>query len=406
MKKIKVGMIGTGNISRTAHLPALASIPQTEVTGFFDINPENAKAAREDYFRYMRNENRDVKPETAVIYDSAEEMLRHVDAVDICSSLRYHAYYSAMALERGVAAMSEKPMARTWLEAKQVVEAGKKSSAIFQLNDDNIFLPRYQALRNVVESGMIGDVQNVWTARGSFAVSPRRSDWFYEAVESGGGCIFDYGSHAVCTTWFIVGFDKVPREVRSIQMGVYEPTKYRNGRYTRVEVDDNALFKIRYINPVNNDWINVTIESTWVWPRLGKSSSSTKAYIEVQGSTGTADVYFDEDGQEYVRIRSRAFGERSIPIPSYKTEDESFKDEINCFAKCFLENKRSLLDTKMAAQTIQIINSVQLSHLKGDVTLPLDEIDKFNSRHGAKSPWEAGNDIAWELNAPFRGEKA
>ncbi len=406
MKKIKVGMIGTGNISRTAHLPALASIAQTEVTGFFDINPENAKAARDDYFRYLREENRDVKPETAVIYGSAEEMLKHVDAVDICSSLRYHAYYSAMALERGVHAMSEKPMARTWLEAKQVVEAGKKSSAIFQLNDDNIFLPRYQALRNVVESGMIGDVQNVWTARGSFSVSPRRSDWFYEAVESGGGCIFDYGSHAVCTTWFIVGFDKVPAEVRSMQMGVYERTKYRNGRYTKVEVDDNALFKIRYVNPVNNDWINVTIESTWTWPRLGRSSSSTKAYIEVQGSTGTADVYFDENGQEYVRIKSRAFGERSIPIPSYKTEDESFKDEINCFAKCVLENKRSLLDTQMAAQTIQIINSVQLSHLKGDVTLPLEEIDKFNNRYGDKSPWDAGNDIAWDLNAPFREEKA
>lgn len=406
MKKVKVGMIGTGNISRTAHLPALASIAETEVTGFYDINPENAKAAREDYFRYMREAGRDVKPESAVIYNTAEEMLGHVDAVDICSSLRYHAYYSAMALRHNVAAMSEKPMARTWLEAEQVVKAGENSSAIFQLNDDNIFLPRYQALRNVVESGMIGDVQNVWTARGSFSVSPSRSDWFYEAVESGGGCIFDYGSHAVCTTWFIVGFDKVPTDVRSISMGVYERTKFRNGRYTKVEVDDNALFKIRYVNPANDDWINVTIESTWVWPRLGRGSSSTKAYIEVQGSTGTADVFFDEEGQEFIRIRNRAFGEYCYPIPSYKTEDESFKDEISCFAKCCLENKRSLLDTQMAAQTIQIINSVQLSHMRGDVTLPLDEINKYNRQFGDKSPWDAGNDIAWALNAPFREEKA
>jgi len=329
-----------------------------------------------------------------------------VDAVDICSALRYHAYYAAMALERGVAAMSEKPMARTWLEAGQVVEIGKKSDAIFQLNDDNVFLPRYRALRNVVESGMIGDVQNLWTARGSFALSPRRSDWFYDAVESGGGCLFDYGSHAVCTTWFILGFDKVPTEVRSLRMGVFEPTKFRNGRFTQVEVDDNALFKIRYVNPINNDWINVTIESTWVWPRLGSPSSSTNAYIEVQGSTGTADVFFGEGGQGYVRIRSRAFGERCIPIPSYKTEDESFQDEIRCFAKCILENKRSPLDTQTAAQTIQILKCVQLSHLRGDVTLPLQAIDEFNAAYRHKSPWEAGGDIALALNAPFRKERA
>ena len=402
MEKIKMGMIGTGRISRSAHLPAHASIRDILVTGFYDINPDNAAAAREDYFKYMKEEGRTVEPESAVIYSSAEEMLKHVDAVDICSSLRWHAYYAAMALERGVACMSEKPMARTWLEAEQVANAGIKSDAIFQLNDDNVFLPRYQALRNVVESGMIGDVQNVWIARGSHAVSPSRSDWFYDPIESGGGCIFDYGSHAICSTWFIIGFDKKPIEVRAIEMGVYEPTKYRNGRFTKVEVDDNALFKIRYQDPKNNDWISVIIESTWVWPRLGKQSSDLRGYIEVQGSTGTAEACFDESGQEFIRINNRAFGEKLIPIPSFKSEDQSFKAEISCFAKCVQEGKRSLLDVDVSSQTIQIINSAQLSSLKGRVTVDINEINQFNSQFTGEDVWTRGNDIAYALNAPYR----
>ena len=74
--------------------------------------------------------------------DSPEELISHVDMIDICSPARYHAQYAVMALQKNVHVMTEKPMARTWWEANQVAEAARKSKAMFQLNDDNLFIPR------------------------------------------------------------------------------------------------------------------------------------------------------------------------------------------------------------------------------------------------------------------------
>src|SRR5262249_31901841 len=135
------------------------------------------------------------------ICNTPEELLEKVDMVDVCSTVRWHAYYAAMALEHNVHVVTEKPMARTWWEAQRVAEVAKTSKALFQLNDDNVFIPRYQALRHVVESGMIGEVQTIWIARGY--PGSTRNAWFWESLEAGGGGIMDYGSHAVASTWFL-----------------------------------------------------------------------------------------------------------------------------------------------------------------------------------------------------------
>lgn len=401
---LKVGVIGTGNIGTNTHIPALATLPEAALAAVYDIDPAAARRGRDIYLKLRREAGFEVSEGDVTVCESAEQLMSLVDVADICSSLRWHAYYADLALSRGVPAMSEKPMARTWVEAEQVMKTASSKGGLYQLNDDNLFLPKYQVLRNVVQSGLIGEVESVRLARGSFQVKPGRSEWFYNPVESGGGCIFDYGSHAVCASWFIIGFDKVPERVKAIQIGLNDRTKYLNDQLVDIEVDDNAQFKVRYLDPPSGNWIDVFIESTWTWPRTGATSCADRGFLEVRGNLGVASSFVDENDEDFVLVKNHVFGEHRIKVHRVEGEFESFVDEIRHFLRCVRDGKRSISEENMAQNTIKILNTAQLSEQMGRVALGLDEIERFSAPFVAQSEtvWKAGDRIALELNRQYR----
>jgi predicted dehydrogenase len=335
--------------------------------------------------------------------NSPEELISSVDMIDICSPARYHAQYAVMALKQNVHAMTEKPMARTWWEANQVAEAARTSEAMFQLNDDNLFIPRYRALRNVIDDGMIGEVQHIWITRGYHGPEDR-GDWFWDPMENGGGAIMDYGSHAVSSVWFLAGYDKKPQDVRSLGIEARQKTRLIGGRFRQIETDDDAHFKVRFVNPKNGDWITAVIEATWAWPELGKDGSDVHGYIEVEGSKGTVTACVDEHGQDYLRVVSRTFGERIIHVEEALSEAGSFRAEIDNFVKSIRAGVPSILNADVAAGGIRMINSAQLSELRGRVAITPDELAQFSREQAAaaSNPWQGGDRIITALYTPFR----
>ncbi len=400
MNTLRLGLIGSGNICNGGHLPAhILNRDLVTVRAIYDIDHQHAEETRENYLRLMDEAGACVDWEIDVC-SSPEELLGKVDLVDICTSLKYHAHYAAMALRKGVHAMSEKPMARTWPEAMDVVEAEAQSEAFYQLNDDNIFLPRFQHFRNAVASGMAGDITELWISRGTH--SSDRNTWFYDPIEAGGGCILDYGSHAVAAACFILGFDKKLEAVRSLRIGVKERTRVVRGRMQEICVDDDAHFKVLFSDPKTGDWSSAVIESTWAYPEFGPQSSDTNGFLVIRGSEGVITGYFDETGQEYVRITRYAGGDFSFPINSYTSEAMSFTEEMRNFYICIREGRRPFLNAKKGAQTIQIINMAQLSETLERKAVTPELFEAFVREHAAPTPLETGDALAGILTAPYR----
>lgn len=400
---LRVGALGAGQIFHQAHLPAYATLDEVELTAIYDPDRARAEAARTRYVQLMQERGRPAREHDVRLCATAEELIAGVDLVDICSPPRFHALYASMALARGVHAMTEKPMARTWWEAMQVVEAARQSQACFQLNDDNPFLPRYRALRNVIEDGMIGEVQTVWIARG-YHGPEERGDWFWDPLENGGGAIMDYGSHAVTSVWFLIGYDKQPAEVRSLGIECRQRLRLIGGRFRQIETDDDAHFKIRFTNPRNGDWVTAVIEATWAWPELGRDGSDLHGYLEVEGSKGTVTAEMDAEGRDLLRVRSRAFGERLLFLENAAPESDSFRLEIINFVKSIRAGTPSLLNVEMAATGIGVLNAAVLSELRGRKAITLSEVADFCREQAAGAPdcWKGGDQILRTLYAPFR----
>lgn len=406
IKPFRVGCMGAGQIFNEAHLPAYISLDSVQLTAIYDPDRARAESTRERYLSLLKEAGQPTDAVRVELCETAEELISKVDMIDICSPARYHAKYAVMALAKNVHVMTEKPMARTWWEARHVADAARNSQAMFQLNDDNLFIPRYRALRNVIDDGMIGDVQHIWITRGYHGPEDR-GDWFWDPMENGGGAIMDYGSHAVSSVWFLVGYDKTPVEVRSLGIGIRQGLRLIGGRFRQIETDDDAHFKVRFVNPKNGDWVTAVIEATWAWPELGRDGSDVHGYIEVEGSTGTVTACMDENGHNYLRVVSRTFGERIIQVEDALSEAGSFRSEIDNFVKSIRADVPSILNAEVAAGGIGMINSAQLSELRGRVAIRLDDLIKFSKKQigGSSDAWQGGDQIIRALYAPFRTSK-
>ena len=115
-KPLRMGLVGTGGISRR-HLPAYQQFPdQVQLTAACDI-VEDAVA------EFGKRNGIDA------VYTDFDKMLREadIDAVDICTAHNAHAPLAVAAAEAGKHAITEKPMAISLDECRQMIEAADKA---------------------------------------------------------------------------------------------------------------------------------------------------------------------------------------------------------------------------------------------------------------------------------------
>ncbi|MBQ2813171.1 MAG: Gfo/Idh/MocA family oxidoreductase, partial [Clostridia bacterium] len=193
-KKLRVGIIGCGGIANGKHMPAIAKIKEAEMVAFCDIIIEKAEAAAEKF-----------GVEGAKVYEDYKELLKDesIDVVHVCTPNRSHSFITIDSLEAGKHVMCEKPMAKTYAEAKAMCEAakrtGKKLTIGYQQRwrDDSIYLK--EACDN-------GDLGEIYYAK---AIALRRRavpTWgvFLNEYEQGGGPLIDIGTHALDLTLYMM----------------------------------------------------------------------------------------------------------------------------------------------------------------------------------------------------------
>ena len=85
-------------------------------------------------------------------------------------------------------------------------------------------------------------------------------------------------------------------------------------------------------------------------------------------------------------------------------EEESFQAEFTNFAESIRWGKRSILNADIGQGVIRLLNSAQLSELKGRKAVTPEDMEAFSVRlaEGTRDPWEAGDRIALKLNEPYR----
>lgn len=204
MKKVRVGLIGTGYIGR-CHAIAYAQAPtvfpleaELVLEYLAEITPELAQQKAQEFgFNRSTGDWRDVVSDP------------NIDVVDICTPNFLHKEIALAAIANGKHVYSEKPLALTAVDAKIMYEAAKKAGVRTLVGFNYIKNPTTQLAREIIERGEIGEVIHFYGTHNEdyLASDTTPLDWHCVREKAGLGALGDLAAHIVQMSQYLVGSD-------------------------------------------------------------------------------------------------------------------------------------------------------------------------------------------------------
>ncbi len=190
MDKVRVGIIGCGNIS-AAYFKGCALFRILEVVACADLNPEAAKARAEEF---------------KVKALSVDELLRspEIDLVINLTIPKVHAAVSRQALEAGKHVHSEKPLGIALEEGRDLIALAAQKKLRLGCAPDTFMGAGAQTCRKIIDDGWIGKPLSgtaFMMGRGPESWHPNPA-FFYER---GGGPMLDLGPYYITTLVHLLG---------------------------------------------------------------------------------------------------------------------------------------------------------------------------------------------------------
>ncbi|MDG6264911.1 Gfo/Idh/MocA family oxidoreductase [Glaesserella parasuis] len=274
MKKVRIGLVGTGYIGR-CHAIAYAQAPtlfplkgELHLEYLAEINQELAeKKAKEFGFARATGDWRELVADP------------NVDVVDICTPNFLHKEIALAAIANGKHVYSEKPLALTAADAKEMVEAAQKAGVKTLVGFNYMKNPTSQLAREIIKNGEIGDVVHFYgTHNEDYLASPNTPiDWHSYRSKAGLGTLGDLATHIVNMAHYLVG-EEITSVVGDMQTVITErPNPNNLSEKVKVENEDQATAMVRFANGVMG-----TIESS----RIACGRKMGLTYV-VTGTKGT-----------------------------------------------------------------------------------------------------------------------
>lgn len=349
MTRLRVGIIGCGNVALNFHLPAYQELPEIyEVVGLADPIPERlalgAEAAGLD--------------EQCTHTDARDLISRpDIDIIDVCTPQHLHHDLVVSAVNAGKHVMSEKPLAAVPAEAADMVRAAATAGVRLGTMHNYLTFPEVRVLSGLVESGELGrirsvtiDMLGVIDAAGTAGYRPQ---WRKDPTASGGGVLIDM-LHGVYLAEHLLGTDV---EAVSAWIDASPGDAVESLALCRLEAGDRAAL-------VNIGW------------GLGRGG------ITVHGTEGRAIAHYREDGTmpwaPFERLTvTTATGTRDLDVPTGQELApliaESMREMVADFAAAVREDRAPLADGAAALRTLEMVVAAYGSAVLGrTVVLPLD----------------------------------
>lgn len=203
MDTIKIGIVGAGQIGK-AHVEEYMDIPGAELVAICDINLEEARRVA-------------VKYGIPSVYADYREMLRQEElaAVDVCLHNNYHMPVTTAALEAGKHVYCEKPIAGSYKDGLQMVEAAKRCGKLLHIQLAHLYDKETRAAKQLIDAGKLGKLYHArstgFRRRNRPYVDGYGTAAFTRKETAGGGALYDMGVYHIARMLYLMGNPKVER---------------------------------------------------------------------------------------------------------------------------------------------------------------------------------------------------
>jgi predicted dehydrogenase len=315
-KKLQLGIIGTGVAARQLYLPAFQRLGnKLELVAC--ANRRRARA--EDYAKLAG---------IPKVVGSAEELLAlpEVEAVLISLPIDLQPEYVLKALAAGKPVVSEKPVAGSVKQGKQLLKAAARYRTPWLVGENYAFMPAVQRLKAWVSQGKLGDVRLVQVNQITWM--DKKNPYFNTAWRADpkhiGGYVVDGGVH-------------IAHVVRSL-FGNPTVVKKLTARFSpSLPAPDTAVAVLQFESGVLGSWTSCFT-----------ARGSGGPMLRVFGSKGSAELGWNE----------ATFRDAKGKETKFTTELNSFDAQFSHFADVVKKGVPVAVSGADALADLELIESI------------------------------------------------
>jgi predicted dehydrogenase len=159
---VNVLIVGAGSIARV-HAGSFKEIPDAKVIGVADVRLENARKIAEI--------------SGGKAYENFADGLDEADLVYILTPPSIRKEIALKVIAAGKHIVMEKPIAVNVQDAEEMVEAAKKKGVKFMVGFNHRFRKGFGRLKDIAQSGELGDIISIWSQRLGMGLPPQGYNW-------------------------------------------------------------------------------------------------------------------------------------------------------------------------------------------------------------------------------------
>jgi len=202
MKKTRCIIVGVGGFARY-HISAMLKMKNsTKIVGLIEPNQLSRQKAIE-----LFEEN---KVKCPPFYENVLDFIKSQETADaalICSPHKYHFDNAKDCMEAGMDVCIEKPMVMNASEAKKIISLRDRLKRLVVVAFPGSLSPAIKKAKEMIKRGEIGKVSAISAYVYQKWKTGTKGTWRQNPEISGGGFLFDTGSHMLNTVVDIVGED-------------------------------------------------------------------------------------------------------------------------------------------------------------------------------------------------------
>lgn len=334
---LRIGVAGIGHMGKM-HLFNLSKIKEVNLVGVADKSRKNQALARQYGVTHVYSDYKELFEEETL------------DAAIISLPNFLHLDSVLSASEKGINVMIDKPLARSVMEGKRMIEAVNRNKTRLMVNTNFRYFPHVSELKKSVDEGIIGDVvlatiEHIMNGPWSHPLYPRYvSDWWFDNESVGGGALIDNGYHTLdLFTWMFGDCD-----IEAVRLGF----KYNLG------IEDSAVLVVKSRSGTRGV-INCGWFSNVLFPRLDFRliAHGTMGFLNTD-EIKPSSFYTHAAKEALLNLGRRLIG-KPLNLLSYTYYYTSYVKVLKIFLRCLMTGTDFPISLQ---QQLKVIRSIETAY--------------------------------------------
>jgi len=326
MSHIKVGVVGFGywgpNLVRN-----FVDLPDTEVVAVADLRPERLKVIHSTYPAIQTTQN----------YSDLKDM--NLDAIVIATPPKTHYPIAKEFLDHGVSVLVEKPMTLHSQDCQELCELAEKKNLTLMVGHTFEFNGAVLALKQVINSGEIGKIYYIDTARLNLGL-----------YQNGLNVLWDLAPHDISILTYLLESDPISISAKGssfISNGI-EDVVYLTMRFPN---DILAHVHVSWLDPCKVRRVTVVGSKKMVVYNDIEASEKLKIYDK-----GVEPMAYTNSFSEF--IYNYRYGDITIPNIRFS---EPLRVECQHFVNCVANHEKPRSCGEDGMRGVRILEAAQKS---------------------------------------------